>query len=98
MKKISQVFEIKTGCQKVLFSDAFKNEEINFLHYIFLPFIDGGWYLGAGYEVRLRISLLGDLKPLWNDLRFSFFNLKMTPKIQFKNVEDRLFKFYVFHR
>ena len=53
----------------MLFSNAFKNEEINFLHYIFLPFIDGGWYLGAGYEVRLRISLLGVMEPLKSYLR-----------------------------
>ena len=43
-EKNIQVFDIKTGFRKVLFSDAFKNEEINFLHYIFLPFIDGGWF------------------------------------------------------
>ena len=36
----------------------------------------------------------GDFKPLWSDLRFSFFNLKINPKIQFINVEDRLFKFF----
>ena len=42
MKKNIQVFDVKTGCRKVLFFDTFKSEEINFLHYIFLPFIDGG--------------------------------------------------------
>ena len=42
MEKNIKVFEVKTGRRKVIFFDMFKNEEINFLHYIFLPFIDGG--------------------------------------------------------
>ena len=41
-EKNIQVFDIKTGCRKVLFSDAFKNKEIKFLHYILLPFRNEG--------------------------------------------------------
>ena len=42
MEKNIQVFDVKTGCRKVIFFDMFKNKEINFLHYIFLPFY--GWW------------------------------------------------------
>ena len=41
MKKISKFLMLKQGAESAFF-DMFKNEDINFLHYIFLPFIDGG--------------------------------------------------------
>ena len=64
--------------------------QITLFFSIFRPNADGGWYnikkimlnyyyLGAGYEVRLPISLSGDLEPPKSDLcslRFFIFELQ----------------------
>jgi len=76
MKKNIQVFDVKTGCRKVLFSILLKMKKSTYyiIFSFLLQIVAGSNYLGAGYEVRLRISLLGDLEPLKSYLRrFRFF-------------------------
>ena len=70
---------LKRGAEKCFFSILLKMKKSTYyiIFSFLLQIVAGSNYLGAGYEVRLRISLLGDLEPLKSYLRrFRFLFIK----------------------